>query len=310
AALVISLSSPMGTRVVLVSNSCRDLHNINAVFDDGGDPLDCSGTPAIGGTVAPLGSLASLNGESLLGEWVLEVRDTAPSDGGSLISFSLQACVEGIFRPDLDGDGVFDDGDDLCPGTPKGVEVDVNGCPVYRFPSDNFSLAIRSESCRNMNNGSITISPMNTSMTYTATLVGDLGPRTAEFSNEFTFDGLNAGNYTLCITGINGAIVYEEVCFGVVVTQPDILDMDALVQGGILHLSLRGADFYNVELNGRVHRTTSPSLQLKLREGNNTLKIYSDLPCQGTIERQLFHSTKPILSPNPVQSTTKVHLNG
>lgn len=308
--LVISLISPMGTRVVLVSNSCGELNNINAVFDDGGDPLDCSGTPAIGGTVAPLGSLASLNGESLLGEWVLEVRDTAPSDGGSLISFSLQACVEGIFRPDLDGDGVFDDGDDLCPGTPKGVEVDVNGCPVYRFPSDNFSLAIRSESCRNMNNGSITISPMNTSMTYTATLVGDLGPRTAEFSNEFVFDGLNADNYTLCITGTNGAIVYQEVCYGVVVTQPDILDMDALVQAGILDLSLRGSEFYNVELNGELHRTTSPTLQLKLREGNNTLKVYSDLPCQGTIEKQIFHSTKPILSPNPVQSTTRVHLNG
>jgi hypothetical protein len=65
-----------------------------------------------------------------------------------------------------------------------------------------------------------------------------------------------------------------------------------------------------VELNGELHRTTSPTLQLKLREGNNTLKVYSDLPCQGTIEKQIFHSTKPILSPNPVQSTTRVHLNG
>src|SRR5690606_40398466 len=111
--LVVSLISPMGTRIVLIANSCGELNNINAVFSDGGVPLDCTGNPALSGTVRPLGSLASLKGESTLGEWVLEVQDNAPSDGGRIVAFSLEVCAEGTFRPDLDGDGVFDDGDDL-----------------------------------------------------------------------------------------------------------------------------------------------------------------------------------------------------
>src|SRR5690606_4805685 len=166
--LIVSLISPQGTRVTLISNNCGELNNMNVTFSDGGDPLPCSGNPAISGSVRPLGSLASLHGESLLGEWVLEVQDLAAGDGGSLKGFSLEVCAEGSFRPDLDGDGVFDDGDDLCPGTPKGVEVDVHGCAVYRFPVDNFGLSVQGESCRDADNGTITIAPMNCSISYTA----------------------------------------------------------------------------------------------------------------------------------------------
>ncbi|MWD31066.1 hypothetical protein E0K89_026910, partial [Aquicoccus sp. SCR17] len=122
-----------------------------------GVPIVCAGNPAITGTVAPLGSLASLKGESILGEWVLEVKDNASSDGGELIAFSLEICVEGNFRPDEDEDGVFDDGDDLCLGTPKGVEVDTNGCAVYRFAADNFEVEITSETCRSNNDGSVVV---------------------------------------------------------------------------------------------------------------------------------------------------------
>lgn len=308
--LIVSLISPQGTRVALVSNSCGELNNMNVRFADGGDPLACNGNPAINGTVRPLGSLASLKGESLLGEWVLEVQDLAPGDGGSLKGFSLEICGEGSFRPDLDGDGVFDDGDDLCPGTPKGVEVDVHGCPVYRFPADNFALGIQGESCRDADNGSLTIAPMNTSITYSATLTGPSGPWTAAFNNGHSFTGLQAGAYELCITGTNGAIDYRESCFQVQIDQPDVLDMEALVQQGMVDLLLRGAENYRVELNGQVVHTTSPQLRLPLREGSNTLKVSSDLACQGSMERTLFHSTRPILSPNPVGSSTTVHLGG
>ena len=121
-----SLTSPSGTKVTLISRNCGNLNNIVAVFDDDGIPLQCSGNPAISGSVQPLGSLASFNGESTLGEWILEIQDAAVSDGGLLDAFSLDICVEGVFRPDDDEDGVFDDGDDLCLGTPKGTLVDTS----------------------------------------------------------------------------------------------------------------------------------------------------------------------------------------
>src|SRR5690606_172910 len=73
---------------------------------------------------------------------------------------------------------------------------------------------------------------------------------------------------------------------------------------------LSGAENFQVELNGLVVHTASARLQLPLREGTNTLKVSSDLPCQGSLERTLFHSTRPILTPNPVGSVTRIHLGG
>ena len=69
--------------------------------------ITCSGNPVISGTVRPIGDLSAFNGESTLGNWTLEVSDTAPGDGGALQTFSLEICVEGDFRPDADGDGVL-----------------------------------------------------------------------------------------------------------------------------------------------------------------------------------------------------------
>ena len=308
--LIVTLISPAGTEVTLISNTCGDLNNINAVFDDDGSPIECTGSPAISGTVTPLGSLASLKGESILGEWILEIQDTASSDGGTLIGFSLDICIEGNYRPDEDEDGVFDDGDDLCLGTPKGVDVNTNGCAIYRFAQDNFEVEIESETCRTSNNGSITITPFDTSITYTAVLTGSSGADSFDFTDSQIFNNLTAGDYSLCITGTNGMITYQEVCFNAVITQPDVLDLSALVDAGILSMELSGASFYNIELNGLVTQTEASKVKLDLEEGTNTLRVYSNLPCQGVIEKTLFYSSRPILSPNPVESTTEIYLGG
>ncbi len=308
--LIIDLISPSGTRVALISRACGDENNINAVFDDDGSTITCSGNPAISGTVAPLGSLSSLNGESTLGEWVLEIRDTASNDGGSLVAFSLEICAEGAFRPDDDEDGVFDDGDDLCLGTPKGVEVDTNGCPVNRFPSDNFTLQIQSESCRNNNDGSVIITAVDNTINYNAVLTGPATDN-VEFTDTHTFQNLGAGNYTLCITGTLDAIEYKEVCFDLVISEPESLSTFATVQGSSLNLSLNGGAFYNIELNGLVTQTLDSEIQLELKEGLNTLKVSTNLPCQGTYEDTFFISSKSILYRDAVDAhKRKVFLNG
>ncbi|WP_232520910.1 reprolysin-like metallopeptidase [Flagellimonas nanhaiensis] len=308
--LRIILISPSGTRVALVSNICGERNNINAVFDDDGVDVVCGDNPAISGTVKPLGFLSSLIGESVLGEWILEIQDVAASDGGSLIDFSLEICAEGVFRPDDDEDGVFDDGDDLCLGTPKGVEVDTSGCPVNRFASDNFEIQVQSEACRNSNDGLISIAPTDTSISYSAVLDGGT-PINADFTQGHTFENLTAGNYSLCITGTNGAITYQEICFSLVVTEPEALSAFANLQGGLLELTLEGGSLYNVELNGLVTQTRESKIQLQLLEGRNMLRVYTDLPCQGTHEETFFFSSKPILYPNPVEENqAQVFLNG
>ncbi|MGX1931333.1 reprolysin-like metallopeptidase [Flagellimonas sp. 2504JD4-2] len=308
--LIIDLISPSGTRVTLVSNACGDANNINAVFDDSGSALVCSGNPAISGTVAPLGSLSSLNGETTLGEWTLEIRDTAANDGGSLVAFSLEVCAEGAFRPDDDEDGVFDDGDDLCLGTPKGVEVDTSGCPVNRFAADNFTIQIQSESCRDNNDGSVAITAVDTSITYTAVLSGGSTNLNADFTDAHTFQNLTGGSYSLCINGTDGSITYQEVCFNVVIEEPALLSTFATVDENMLSLTMDGGSLYNVELNGLVTQTTASDIQLELKEGLNTLKVFTNLPCQGTYEDSFFISSKPILYRNPVGADTRVFLNG
>ena len=299
--LVISLTSPQGTTVVLTSNSCGDAQNISAIFDDDGTPFNCTGSPAINGTVKPLGSLSSFNGESILGEWILEIKDNAASDGGRLNSFSLEVCVEGDFRPDDDLDGIFDDGDDLCLGSPLGQEVDASGCPIYRFPNENFSISIESESCRDNNDGQIQISP-KTILDYEVAITGVGVNITQTFADTYVLTGLSAGAYSVCINGTDGTIVYEEYCFEVVISEPELLGVNfrTSLDGTQLTVSLEGSDSYNLELNGQLLRIEESEVVLDLMNGVNFVRVSTNLSCQGIVEEQFVLATEPIVSPNPV----------
>ncbi len=305
--LLVTLTSPSGTTVVLIANSCDDLRNLNATFDGSSNDFICNGNPAISGIVKPLGSLDSFNGESLLGEWTLTVNDIAPNDGGSLKSFSMDVCVEGQFRPDADNDGVFDDGPDLCLGTPEGTQVDTTGCPINIFPNDNFSLEVRSESCRMNNDGSVKIG-VKLPLDYTITVNGNGTNLTDTFTEPYTLPNLSAGSYTICITGTDGTLNYEEQCFDIAITEPDALSVSSKVSlnGKIVELQLQGSDLYNIELNGILTQIETSTTTLKLKDGGNTLKISTNLPCQGSYEEQFFVSDEPIVYPNPFTDFVKI----
>ena len=298
--LTISLISPQGTRVVLTSNSCGDYQDINAVFDDAADNFECGvgNGAAISGTVKPLGSLASFNGESILGDWILEVKDGASSDGGQLLDFALNICVAGTFRPDADNDGVFDDGDDLCLGTPQGVAVNLNGCAIYRYSPDNFSIVVKSESCSTANNGEVLIDAVE-QMNYSVRISEG---QPLNFTDAISLSGLEAGIHSICITGTNGSISYESYCVDVVVSEPDDLNVFSTLSldGKQVGVELSGASMYTIELNGVLEQTTIGSHKIDLKNGLNILKIYTDLVCQGAYEERFFVTSKPVISPNPV----------
>ena len=307
--LVINLTSPSGTTVTLLSNSCGDARNINAIFDDDSPAFNCSVNPGIGGSVKPLGSLSSFNGESLVGEWILEIKDNAPSDGGSLKSFTLEVCVEGDFRPDADNDGVFDDGDDLCLNTPVGQEVDASGCAVYRFPPENFIISLESETCRDNNDGSLSIVP-KLALDYQVVVSGNGIDLTQNFSNSFNLANLSSGTYTLCIIGTNGLIVYQEYCVEVQISEPSILNVTSKIadDNSLVLLEMNGSSFYTIELNGVAIQTEESTVELVLEKGLNTLKVYTDIPCQGIYEEQIGFYEQPVLFPNPVKDFVEIYL--
>ncbi len=306
--LVITLTSPAGTSVTLISNSCGDLQNIDVTFNDDADSFQCSGNPAISGNVRPLGALSSFNGESIFGDWILEVSDTAPADGGSLRLFSMNVCVEGEFSPDEDNDGVFDS-DDLCPGTSPGQEVDVTGCPVYRLPSDNFELWVQSESCRSNNDGQITIAT-DIELEYTVTVSGGGLNISEDFNANYTLDGLSAGNYTLCVNASDGLVAYQEICFEAVVSEPEALNVTSKIDatGNLLVLFLEGADVYTIDFNGEALSTKESEVVLDLQKGSNSVKVTTDLPCQGSYEEQFFRSDGLVVYPNPFVNQVAVNV--
>ncbi|MBC2838542.1 reprolysin-like metallopeptidase [Robiginitalea sp. SC105] len=298
--LIITLRSPAGTEVTLVSNSCAEANNILATFDADAPPFACGNNPAISGLVRPVGSLNAFNGESSFGEWVLTVEDTAPADGGALNVFNLELCVEGQFRPDADGDGVFDDGDDLCPGTPAGTVVDANGCPVYRFAPDQFEIAISGEKCVGTDDGALRITASQ-ALDYTVTLQGNGIDQTADFNSSYEFRNLATGSYQACITGTNGTITYEPQCFDIRITSPEPLSVlvGRSADGSALNLDLDGAVSYVVSLNGVDRLVGSGSLRLDLADGTNDLKVTAIPSCKGSYQATYFNAGEMTVAPNP-----------
>ncbi|TMM58452.1 T9SS type A sorting domain-containing protein [Maribacter algarum] len=306
--LVVTLTSPSGTTVVLINNSCDDSRNVNATFDDSATGFICQENPAISGTVKPLGALSSFNGQSTLGEWILTVSDNAPSDGGVLKEFSLEICAEGEFRPDADNDGVFDDGPDLCLDTPAGTQVDTSGCPILVVSPSNYRIEARSESCRSSNDGSIVVNAQS-ALDYTAVLTGNGTNSSNDFTTpSLTLNNLAAGTYNLCITATDGTLVSSEQCFDVVIEEPQILSVSstASLDGSFVDLEMEGASIYNIDLNGVVRQVEGSEVSLDLKAGLNTLKVTTNLPCQGTYEEKFLFSDEPFVYPNPFGDFIKV----
>ncbi len=309
--LVVTLTSPSNTVVPLIASSCGNLKNVDAIFDDSATSFECgaTSTTAIKGTVKPLGSLSSFKGESVLGEWTLTVVDNASKDGGVINEFSLDICVEGEFRPDVDNDGVFDDGDDFCLNTPEGAEVDSSGCEVYRFAADNFEITVQSESCRNNDDGIISISTLMP-LDYSISIVGNNVNATNTFTNVFSLSGLNSGTYTLCVNASDNGVDYEPFCAQVVVSQPDPLGVTSSVSldGKQVSLSMEGADLYTIELNGETILTDKSEITLDLKSGGNMLRVSTGISCQGIYEDRIFVGSKPIAFPNPFDEGTRILL--
>lgn len=90
--LTITLISPIGTQVQLVTGKCTSNNNINATFDDAGATLVCGTNPAIVGTIKPAQLLSAFNGQLSQGIWTLRVFDNATGDGGSITNWSLNIC--------------------------------------------------------------------------------------------------------------------------------------------------------------------------------------------------------------------------
>ncbi len=201
---------------------------------------------------------------------------------------------------DTDNDGV-PNANDNCNDTPSGDVVGSDGCTVFTLPTSNFQLQISSETCRNNNNGSIVITATEL-LNYTAQLTGNGIDTSSAFTNTTEFINLEAESYTVCIT-VDSQPDYEQ-CFNVTITQPEDLSVFSRVNSSTdkVSLSLSGSNKYYIELNGIITTTTQNEIELDLIQGTNTLKVYTDLDCQGVYKETIHNFNAIKIYPNPINN--------
>jgi len=303
--LSVSLIAPSGTKVQLLNYPCGNYDsNIDAVFSDEGVSLSCdaNGT-AVSGTVIPYSPLSSFKGEQAKGTWILEVIDAAEQDGGSIEAFELNACFQGSIRPDADGDGVFDDGDDFCLNTPFGQRVDSRGCAIYQLDKNNFSVTVSSQSCVDNPDGMIVLEA-TTAMNYSYTVSGSNGySKDGSFTSKTTLLNLAVGEYQICITGTENEITYDQVCLSANISEPQPLSVLTAVtyENQHLQLQLEGSTYYTVAVNDQSYFISGKSIDVPLEEGYNKIKVSGDLSCMGTYEEEVYFSKLPVVYPNPIE---------
>ena len=122
--LTVTLTSPVGTAVVLVERDGENGDDLDRVVMDDEAALSISSLTAsdwpFAGPYAPQSPLSAFDGEVPAGTWTLEIEDSAPGDSGELLDWALhfngaglggsEACSALSCSDALDGDPQADDG--------------------------------------------------------------------------------------------------------------------------------------------------------------------------------------------------------
>lgn len=215
----------------------------------------------------------------------------------------------GDVSDDADQDGVWDPFD-ICPDTPFGTPVNLEGCPILVIPPNNFTIS-KSEKCIGENE--ITLTVADASYFYLLDLTGPKSSnKTLRNANSTSFKDLPGGEYRLCIT-INNVDEDEfQRCFDITIVEPEPLSVSSkrTTSKQRVAFDLSGGTVYNVTHNGMTQQTTENSVAIDLLKGLNTIRIDTGTECQGVFEQHYFNSSVVMLAPNPAKEFTSIFVGG
>ena len=169
--------------------------------------------------------------------------------------------------------------------------------------------------CRSSNNGLIDLTIKGDFETpFTISITSNLSgfSFSPEIINAKTWQsgGLQAANYELCLTN-DGFPNYKQ-CYNLNIEEP--VDLSVLTsinrENRQVLLNLRGSDSYNIVLNGDLIKTSKNNVDLSLKAGFNTIKVTTNLECQGIFEESIFISEDILFSPNPADDSSKLWVGG
>lgn len=182
----------------------------------------------------------------------------------------------------------------------------VKGTLTVNSVGNNLKVAATSETCKTSNNGEINITATQP-LTYTAVISSNSTTNSYSFTTAKKIENLSAGTYNVCVTAAE--LEGFEQCYNIEVTEPKDLSAYARVNKDqkTIIVDLSGAQRYWIELNGKTYTTTESQITLPAVSANNSLKVTTDKPCQGVIERNINLSGDVLVYPNPF--TDKVHID-
>lgn len=213
---------------------------------------------------------------------------------------------------DSDSDGV-PDLFDQCANTPLGTLVDINGCPVFSLPADNYSIQVTATTCPGTTNGALQMSFKDKKYTYLVEMKGPSGyakSLKAVGGAMQSLENLVIGNYSMSIT-IEGQKDYVQL-FDVQVKQPDPLVVQSSLSpdNQTLRLDLQGSAAYFIRVNDQTFEVKEGSWSTDLMKGKNQIRVWTAQGCQGEFSREIFRSEQIQCFPNPCLGPLSVYVAG
>ena len=156
----------------------------------------------------------------------------------------------------------------------------------------------------------INLSVEDAAFDYTVTITGKDNVTITGTDKTASITGLAKGTYTVCFS-VDGQANYEQ-CFEVVVGEPAPLNafIDVDEDNKRTSITMTGSNIYNIDINGVKTTVNTDTFETELNTGLNIIKVYTDLECQGFVEREVFISEDIHYYPNPTNNDVKVHVGG